>query len=178
VSGGNRAIHIQAPRDKANPEGAVFVDQLPDSFLATYLTALPSDLPTFDFDEAHFRQWVRNEVDRHFYYVDNLLPELAAASDPKRRVPLVGAVDLRLNEIVELRAQYFGGPSLATWQVEVPKRLELQFPGVDPWEMLNAQPQVEARVNELKQWWAQHRDDAILLPTPTAMPTPANTPTP
>jgi hypothetical protein len=178
VSGGNRAIHIQAPRDKANPEGAVFVDQLPESFLAAYLAALPSDLPPFEFDEAHFQQWVRNEFDRHFFYVANLLLELTTASDLKRRVPLVGAVDQRLNGIVELRAKYFGGPSLATWQADIPRRLQLQFPGADPWEMLNAQPQVEARVNELKQWWAQHRDDPILLPTPTAMPTPANTPTP
>jgi hypothetical protein len=167
VSGGSRGVYIRA---------GTLSEIIPESFVAAYLQRLPSDLPAFQFDDAHERQWIRDEIDRQFYYLDKILAVLVTAARDERG-GVVAMIDQRLGEIARLRGQYFGGPTEEEWEREVVEQVRQQFPGADG-SVFDAQPQVEARVNELKQWWAQHRDDPILLPTPTAMPTPANTPTP
>jgi len=175
VSGGDKAVHIDWNRIIDAEDGSDSIEELPAEFLTTYLQQLPSDLPTFQFDEAQTRQFIRDEIDEQFYYTDRTVQQLRDVSDPQQRVGLVGDVDGWLDKVAKLRAKYFGGPTATEWAHAILARFDGEQPGRDPKE-LDAQPQVESRVNDLKQWWAAHRDDPAVLPTPTAT-APPRTPT-
>lgn len=160
VSGANKAVRVS---------GGLVRVPLPESFVAAYLAVLPSDLQSFQFDEAHERQWIRNEIDRRFYYVDKALQRLAPVQDKEARLPDTDFIEQSMTKIVELRRQYFGGPTEEEWALATYDRLVQRSPGVSP-DALFTQEQLQERVHDLKTWWNAHRNDAAALLTPTPPP--------
>jgi len=166
ISGGNKAVRVS---------GSSIQVSLPDSFVVAYLAELPSDLQAFEFDDAHESQFVREEIDRRFYYVDKSHARWQGEQDPDLRVPLVSFIDDSLAEVVRLRWEYYGGVSPEEWAESVLRDFQVRRPGAHP-QLLNSGPEIEKRINELKAWWGAHRNDPVVLPTST--PGPQTTPSP
>jgi hypothetical protein len=175
VSQGNKVVHASW---NARPPGSPAVEELPEEFVAAYLERLPSDLEPFEFDEARRERWIRNEVERQLYYIAKILPQLAAETDPTRRMPLGGSIIDRMAEIVKIRERYFGGPG----EQELVRQLmassfQEHATHGSRGEGVFSLATVEPRVEELKQWWAEHRNDPITLPTVAAAHPSIATPT-
>jgi hypothetical protein len=147
-----------------------------EDFLEVYLERLPSDLDPFEFNDAEREQWVRNEIERQFYYIDKILPRLVAETDARQLDSLAENCMNRLEQVVDIRARYFGGPSAAAWSNEIVARALRERPD-HPGKIVFGPAEIEARKDELKQWWAEHRDDPITLPTVAAAHPSIATPT-
>lgn len=113
-----------------------------------------------------------NEFDRRFYYIDKALQRLAPIQDKEARVEDTNFIEQTNRKIIEMRRQYFTGPSEEDWALGFYYRLLQRSPGVSPEALFN-QDQVEERVNDLKAWWSAHRNDVANLPTATPPPVPS-----
>lgn len=174
TSGSNRVVQIDSARQIRKPDGTYETVELPDEFLTTYLSLLPSSVPEITLDSAYAQAWVREEFDRHFEIVEMYLLRWAAGEP----APYLGAqppnafVGAHLDDIEELRHKYFGGPSRAERDAAVVKKVEqMEKHGgpaaVSTYAAQQADyPAEKKRYDELKAWWDQHRSDTIRVAVP------------
>ncbi len=162
MSGANRAVRIACARQIDRPDGTYENFELPDEFLTTYLSLLPSSVPDIRFDVAHEQAYVRDEFDRDFghvaYYTEQWKAH-GAVPGHDEYAPVSG----RLRHIRDQRNKYFGGDSAEEWE----RKLVVSIEHRKPEDQKAGYAQTEtlafwkSQYDELKGWWDQHRNDPI-----------------
>lgn len=179
LSGINHTVMIRWIRQDRQPDGSVIIRELPDDFLATFLNLLPSSIPDMTLDDAHSAQFIREEFDYEF---EGLTADIVAWGQRggKRDDPAASSVSVGVKRIRDLRARYFGGETSATRELkeiqataerlkDLPRReAEAKALGIVAQGL--SYGALKEQYDELKQWWAAHRNDRFDVHRPPLPP--------
>jgi hypothetical protein len=162
TSGTNRVVRLGSARQVQLADGSLEIRELPDEFLTTYLTFLPSTLPDIRFTVAHEQAYIREEFERDFEYVAYYMGQWKAHGALPGRdeyAPVSG----RLRHIRDQRSKYFGGDSTDDWERKLVRSIEHKKPEDQPAAYAQTATLAfwQAQYDELKGWWEQHRGDPI-----------------
>ncbi|MDH4164752.1 MAG: hypothetical protein OEW15_18990 [Nitrospirota bacterium] len=140
---GQKIIEIKyADLQRTKPE--------PLEVVNAYLQKHPSTIPsTFDFDQAHDIQWIRDEMDRRLWLCDKWFMQLQLRKVEEKRV-YQEAVE-HMSIFLNYREKYFRIPAVDEKDI------------IDGYLSTNNGTGIKAKLKEYKDWWTVNKDKAITL---------------
>lgn len=175
ASGDSTLVSIEFSRQGADSELA-----LPTEVIDAYLALYPSTLDESLLDtRAHCKAWIPREMQRVLEYAwRDLGFARIEPADPSKEYLREGWADkvVRwLTQLAELRERFYGVGDAAALRRELEWAQETDVKeGTRKIDWDKHLPRLEGKLKEFQQWWAEHRNDPVILPTPAI--TPVSTP--